>query len=63
MEKVKNLLPPRPAVARVVADFEAAMWKGILSMFPDVSIQGCCSGTWEEDGGTGDTQVIQKLRL
>ena len=41
MKKVKNLLPPRPGVARVVADFEAAMWKGILSMFQDVSIQGC----------------------
>ena len=41
MKKVKYLLPPRPAVTRVVADFEAAMWKGILSMFPDVSIQGC----------------------
>ena len=41
MKKVKNLLPPRPAVTRVVADFKAAMWKGILSMFPDVSIQGC----------------------
>ena len=41
MKKVKNLLPPGPAVTRVVADFEAAMWKGILSTFPEVHIQGC----------------------
>ena len=41
MKKVKNLLPPGPAVTRVVADFEAAMWKGILSIFPEVHIQDC----------------------
>ena len=41
VKKVKNLLPPNPAVSRIVADFEAAMWKGIISIFPDVQIQGC----------------------
>ena len=41
LKKVKNMLPRPPQVEKVVADFEARMWRGMLGVFPNIKIQGC----------------------
>ena len=41
LKKVKNMLPSQPQVEKVVADFEAGMWRGMLGIFPHIKIQGC----------------------
>ena len=41
LKKLKSLLPRVPQVEKVVADFEAGMWRGMLGVFPSIKIQGC----------------------
>ena len=41
IKKVKGLLPEGPAVKAVMADFEGAMWSGMLANFPTIKINGC----------------------
>ena len=41
LKKLKSLLPRVPQVEKVVADFEAGMWRGMLGVFPEIKIQGC----------------------
>ena len=41
MKKIKSLLPRQAAVQKVATDFEAATWRGCLSIFPTVTMQGC----------------------
>ena len=38
---VIGLLPSEPRVKRVVIDFERAMWKGFVSVMPEVELKGC----------------------
>ncbi|XP_006820186.1 uncharacterized protein LOC102808349 [Saccoglossus kowalevskii] len=39
--KIAKRAVPGLKLERVIVDFEAAIWKAIYSVFPDVAIQGC----------------------
>ncbi|KAI0231478.1 hypothetical protein LSAT2_018176, partial [Lamellibrachia satsuma] len=41
LRAVVALLPSEPRVKRVVIDFERAMWKGFVSVMPEVKLKGC----------------------
>ena len=41
LRAVIALLPSEPRVKRVVIDFEPAMWKGFVSVMPEVKLKGC----------------------
>ena len=41
LRAVIGLLPSEPRVKRVVIDFERAMWKGFVSVMPEVELKGC----------------------
>ena len=41
LRAVIALLPSEPCVKRVVIDFERAMWKGFVSVMPEVELKGC----------------------
>ena len=41
LRAVLAVLPAAPAVQRVVADFEAALWQAVRAVMPTVQIKGC----------------------
>lgn len=44
LQHLKRILPSDPRVNVLVADFERAVWKAVLSpsVLPDVTVRGCC---------------------
>ena len=41
LQEMLKILPKQPIVTGVMIDFEAAMWKALAAVLPDVQIKGC----------------------
>ncbi|KAK2144337.1 hypothetical protein LSH36_766g02025 [Paralvinella palmiformis] len=40
-QEVKAILPEEPRIQEIMSDFEAAVWKAGVQVFPEVTMKGC----------------------